>query len=201
MADYLQAYTTQGRPPQPVPVNPTDRPTRERMGLPPHLEPYIEINGLPVPLDECAAMAAKLLVGRSTSEPPPSRVEEIPDVQVFEPTIDATEVGHKNKMQNIVCQHMYTKFQPEVRALVAYVIATNADLLPAQELRVRAYALGKKMVPEVASTYARLARSEYILILTCCAETSVETTEGELLSITAMPAFSGHSFEVRVGRY
>ena len=153
MLDYLTSYRTHGRPPQPVPVNPTDRQSRERLDLPPHYEPYIENSGVAASFEECSAMATKLLLLSSTSEPPPSKVEDLPDVQVFEPTIDATEVGHKSKMQNIVCQHSFSKFQPEVRSRLTCVAATSTDRRRVQELRVRAYAVGKKSVPEVASAY------------------------------------------------
>ncbi|KAF7790938.1 hypothetical protein EIP86_001897 [Pleurotus ostreatoroseus] len=130
IADYIRAYSTTGHPPQPCPREPFDKAQRERLGLPPHMEPHVEVDSIPAPPSECAAAALLVLnVEASTpTGPPPTDIAALPEVQTFKRTPDASEGGREVYLQSIACQHTFQNFSPE-------------------ELRVRAYSMGKVYIP------------------------------------------------------
>lgn len=115
MADYLKAYQTTGQSPKHCPRSPTDRAERARAGLPPLFEPYIEIGGSPAPPEQSAAASVTLLSLERVTGTPPHDLSALPDVQFFQATPDTSEAGNKVFLQNVVCQHMYSAFSPEVR--------------------------------------------------------------------------------------
>ena len=89
---------------------PTDAAERQRLGLPPFFEPYIEIGGQPAPRAQSAQIAVKLV---TSPNPPPNRLDMLPALQIFEPTVDTSDSGKKVHLQSIVCQYLYSAFSPE----------------------------------------------------------------------------------------
>ena len=115
MEDYKKSYQTTGKPPQPCPITPTGRADRERAGYPPLFTPYVEIGGNAASLEQCIGTAVMLA---ALGNPAPKDPTQLPDVQVFQPTPDTSESGARVWHQNIVSQHLYSAFSPEVRDCV-----------------------------------------------------------------------------------
>ena len=148
MLDYMKAYRTTGRPPQPSPLNPTDRGARARAGLPPLFKPYVENGTVAAPEEHCAAAAITTLVPYASSAPPPNDISAIPDVHAYLSTPETTDVGNTVFLQHISCQYTYSAFSAEVRTLLAISSPLHSHL-DDQELRCKAYSKGKVFVPEV----------------------------------------------------
>ncbi|KAH9922089.1 uncharacterized protein B0H18DRAFT_1019070 [Fomitopsis serialis] len=121
--DYLHAYRTTGKPPASCPAQPTDRAQRASLGLPPLIEPHSEI----------VRGSTDILL--DTDSPSPSIVVNggapgaIPDTHTFRPVPVAGE-ARGAFFQCIVSQPEFVAWSFE-------------------ELRVSAYAKGRKLAPEV----------------------------------------------------
>ncbi|KAI0683990.1 hypothetical protein BC835DRAFT_1294395 [Cytidiella melzeri] len=112
IADYIKAYTTTGKPPQPcppLPLHPTDR---LRAGLPPLFQPYVEVGGQPSTEDP-TVLSLHIIASTSTG-PSPQDLNALPDVQIFAPASDVSESGQTVYVQSIVAQHTFSGFSFEV---------------------------------------------------------------------------------------
>ncbi|KAH9833979.1 uncharacterized protein C8Q71DRAFT_154926 [Rhodofomes roseus] len=166
--DYLRAYQSTGRPPAPCPTQPTDRAQRAALGLPPYIESYSEV----VRGSTDTAMNGGLL--------PPSITITIndvaaamPDVHAFRPVPlpdEGTGTSRGAYFHCIVCQ-------PEFRAWSI------------EELRVSAYAKGRKHAPEAAIPRPTTPQPAPVLLSTN--GYPVENFQ----SISCKPDYNKHSLE------
>lgn len=94
--DYVKAYQTSGRPPQPVPQTPTDAGERLTLGLPPLFEPYVEQPGGTIV----------------------QNLTDLPEAQLFTPVrIEGDPPGSGIVVfHNIVLQKEFCHFSTEVSA-------------------------------------------------------------------------------------
>ncbi|KAI0090792.1 hypothetical protein BDY19DRAFT_992203 [Irpex rosettiformis] len=165
--DYIKAYSSTGRLPQPCPPVPLHPADRARAGLPPIFQPYVEVGGVPSKEDP---VAVGLQVNSSSTQgPPPQDLNALPDVQLFVPQTDASESGQAVHLQSIVAQHTFSVFSFE-------------------ELRYQAYRSGKKVVLEAISNTPAVPT----LLVTPPAP---GVTSDQYQSITCTPPFQKHSFE------
>lgn len=109
--DYIHAYQTTGRPPQPCPQTPADPTQRAAIGLPPLFEPLIEGNAQS-PLKSTPPARAGSSSKITTI---PTTYDALPDVQVFVPSPDSSENGQAMHLQSITCQAQFSHFSFEVR--------------------------------------------------------------------------------------
>lgn len=126
--DYIHAYQTTGRPPQPCPQTPADPTQRAAIGLPPLFEPLIEGNAQS-PLKSTPPARAGSSSKITTI---PTTYDALPDVQVFVPSPDSSENGQAMHLQSITCQAQFSHFSFE-------------------ELRSHAYRSGKLSAPEATA--------------------------------------------------
>ena len=136
MQDYIQAYRTTGRPPQPLPQQPTDPVERARMGLPPLFEPFAEVGGVPTRLDKDTLARIRSMDCGQEEPPPVTDLTALPEVQMFAPTTEMGETGLPQYMQSIVAQDQYRGFSFEVSSAVSCKYCRG---LP----RRRNYAIGR----------------------------------------------------------
>jgi hypothetical protein len=117
--DYALSYQTSGRPPLPVPQEPTDEIQRKSLGLPPMFKPQTEstlAGGLPGTSSSVLATnvaSSSLLSSSSQNTTTKQKIvnpADIPLGQEFKMHIIGTEKYH-----NIVCMPEYEGFAPEVR--------------------------------------------------------------------------------------
>lgn len=137
--DYIHFYQTTGRPPPPVPQEPTDEFQRKTLGLPPLFKPQTN-PALPTGESDGAAssslvsmttsssaplgsastsnsLGTSLLPNTTASKPRIVNPADIPTGQEFRMPVIATE-----KFQNIVCMSEYEGFSPEVSLDGAFLI-------------------------------------------------------------------------------
>ena len=105
--DYLHAYRTTGRPPVPVPQQPTDAQQRAALGLPPLFVPFSE-----------AESGTVALPGLNGTTPGPisttsSASSGSLEVQVFA-AMKTQEYGSEAHFYSIVAQPEYSKYSFEV---------------------------------------------------------------------------------------
>jgi hypothetical protein len=116
MTDYLKAYSTTGKPPQPcssLPLHPADR---ARVGLPPLFQPYVELGGQPSTEDPLAVTLQ--IYTTAIAGTPTKDMNALPDVQMFTPTADASEPGQLTTyLQSITAQQAFSAFSFEVAIL------------------------------------------------------------------------------------
>lgn len=116
MDDYIISYQTSGRPPLPVPQEPTDETQRKALGLPPLFKPQSEntlAGGLPGTSSSALGSnvaSSSLLARPSQSTSKIVNPAEIPIGQEFKLYVVAAEKYH-----NIGCMPEYEGFSPEVR--------------------------------------------------------------------------------------
>jgi len=119
--DYLKSYTATGRPPQPVPAEPTGERARAALGLPPLFQPYVEGP------DTIKAFSVQESSSVSFTDP-----QTLPLGQEFKwVDIKATDNGQERaRYASISCMKEYINFSHE-------------------ELRHYAYLKGQKTRPEI----------------------------------------------------
>ncbi len=110
--DYIQAYTTTGRPPQPVPQLPIGDKERSALGLPPLFKPTPENDPVLVGRPKEPTSLSQVVGGRKKDP------EDIPATQDFK----SERVGGET-FYTISCSEPYSWFSLEVR-----VRATPIDL-------------------------------------------------------------------------
>ncbi|GJE98203.1 hypothetical protein PsYK624_144260 [Phanerochaete sordida] len=185
--DYITAYQTTGQPPQPIPAEPVDLAERARLGLPPPWVPYSEVNGMPVPLDKQTMQSIQNIQNTKSTQSlqngspqqPITDLTGLPDVQEFAPTASPDEIGQPQYMQTITCQHAFSAFSPE-------------------ELRYRAYWVGKKYAPEAVQKAEAAAAAAPAATPPTFSFRTTATLNGvgdTFQSITCQPPYAGHSFE------
>ncbi|KAK7691946.1 hypothetical protein QCA50_005351 [Cerrena zonata] len=192
--DYLHAYQTTGRGPQPCPQQPTDPHERKARGLPPLFEPHIEIiatNGSNQPVVPIVPPVLPLF-----RSPSPVTVvadpESLPETQIFQPTTGKPEPGSSPEtFQSIVYQTLYSNFSFE-------------------ELRCLAYRKGKKEAPEAITSQALVVAPPALLIsppsLSTSQQLSLTSGNESFQAISCLPPYAKHSPEelriayIRAGR-
>ena len=120
LEDYVLSYQTSGRPPPPVPQEPTDENQRKVLGIPPLFKPQTEItpsDGLPETSASTLGpnMASSSLLSSSSQSTTKQKIvnpTDIPLGQEFKASVIAAEKYH-----NIVCMPEYEGFSPEVCSL------------------------------------------------------------------------------------
>lgn len=108
--DYLHAYSTAGRPPAPVPQEPTSEQKRTLLNLPPLFKPYsARDTALP-------SFSNPSVNGALTPPAPPAitKQDDLPESQEFLTTSSEGEV-----FQNISVMPMFRWFSLEVSVVVA----------------------------------------------------------------------------------
>ena len=108
--DYIKAYQTTGRPPQPVPSTPAGASERLALGLPPLFEPYV---------DQITTGAILTL-------------EALPEVQTFTPSKlegETASSGRQEEYQNIVLQKEFYHFSPEVSSLIEIMGSVGSGMV------------------------------------------------------------------------
>jgi len=109
--DYLNSYRTNGRPPTPVPQEPTGEQQRTLLNLPPLFKPYTARDTGPASFSSSGASANGVL----TPAPPViSNPEVLPAVQEFLTTTSDGEI-----FQHISVMPQFRGISPEVSAMVA----------------------------------------------------------------------------------
>jgi len=180
VADYSKAYQTTGRPPLPCPQQPTNPTERVALGLPPLFEPYVEQPGAPnlTPVASTSSTAPAVTAPTPSSGPSITAtvtdINDIPQVQVFQPTTIRGDTSEAGQYQSIVLRPEFAHFSFE-------------------ELRFQAYRSGKKTAPEAVTANATAAPSNPV-VGAAFLPSGPPSTEA-LQSITSTPAYAMHSFE------
>ncbi|KAF8225260.1 hypothetical protein L208DRAFT_1307042 [Tricholoma matsutake] len=174
--DYLHAYSTAGRPPAPVPQEPTSEQKRTLLNLPPLFKPYsARDTALP-------SFSNPSVNGALTPPAPPAitKQDDLPESQEFLTTSSEGEV-----FQNISVMPMFRWFSLEELRCYAYL---KGHKLPPSSVRMASFfhvpPLNLNSLPTemISSRFMPNALSSSV---------SSET----LLSISAQPGFTDHSFE------
>jgi len=166
--DYLKAYTTTGKPPEPCPQQPASAEERIRLGLPPLFQPYVEV-------PQGSSLGPNLALNDSTVQQRVqyTNLQSLPTMQVFTHT-KVNEEGSTFMAQSIVFQDTFAHFSFE-------------------ELRDHAYRSGKKIAPEAIRPGLSLSISQPQLSIK-----TQPTLNGQLelyQSISCTEPYAKHSFE------
>lgn len=150
MEDYILSYQTTGRPPPPVPQEPTDENQRKVLGIPPLFKPQTEItpaDGLPNTSGSTLGLnvASSSLLSSSSQSTTKQKIVNPTDVplgQEFKVTVIAAEKYH-----NIVCMPEYEGFSPEVCSLDINITTCCVDLAPVVGTSLLCLSAGKCHIP------------------------------------------------------
>ncbi|EAU92012.1 hypothetical protein CC1G_05999 [Coprinopsis cinerea okayama7 len=164
--DYLKAYMTTGRPPQPCPQEPASDVARSALGLPPLFKPYSAS-----PPGTSSLLSSTTATTTLAPVPTCRDPSQLPIGQEFKPAKVDSETFH-----SIVAAAEYAFFSPEELRYYAYL---KGNKLPP---------LSVKMDPFVMSTVTPTSTST--------ASTLPPTDSREKMeSIVCQPLFADHSFE------
>ncbi|KAI0774915.1 hypothetical protein BD413DRAFT_537580 [Trametes elegans] len=178
--DYLHAYQTTGKPPQPVPPAPTDPQQRAALGLPPLFEPLIETESL---------------TNGAAGTPPPTAPPNFL-AQAFVPTKMLEYGNDALQLQSIVAQPEYARFSVEELRVQAYKAGKKyADVPPLPPLPQ----------PQPQPQLQSRPQPQRPPLLPAAPVVS-QIPPDSLQSVNSMPPYDGHSFEelrlacIRAGR-
>ncbi|KAJ7054294.1 hypothetical protein C8F01DRAFT_1164707 [Mycena amicta] len=173
MSDYLASYRSTGRPPQPVPAFPADPGLRAAQGLPPLFVPAPFTDAGPSSSGPTPFGSNPPIQSTSATITDPTK---LPIAQTFVPPVVVGAIpgpgpAERETFLNIVVAPEYSHWSPE-------------------ELRYYAYARGTRLPPP-GTTMMPFGATQ-----TSALPPAPGLGDGEqLVSITARPDFSAHSFE------
>ncbi|OCH89422.1 hypothetical protein OBBRIDRAFT_794287 [Obba rivulosa] len=165
--DYLQAYMSTGKPPDPCPQVPAGARERAAIGLPLLFEPFVATVEASSPFPPVGPVPTVQLNGHTPSQPS--------DMQVFAPRHFPPEGGAAAWIAQVIT------FQPQYMGFSL------------EELRLQAYQKGLKA--PVQGPAPTTSPSPTITNNTDSSVTRAVSSEERFQSITASPPFAQHSFE------